>query len=350
MCFCELYCLKLSKATNLQSPTIDSVRKTMDQNFDIVMFGGAVVDLSSFPKEKLYPKTSNPGNILQSIGGVANNVASTLKLLELNPLLITAVGDDSFGVMVKNHFSKLGLSIDGVKTSPKYSTAIYNCIVDEHGEMQMAVSIMDIFKEAISVQDVQPFEQVMKQSKIVFLDTNLTPQVLDFICSVSHNNKIQVFVDPISIPKCRSIVNSLDKITYLKPNEQEVQEITRLFLQKSTGKNDANQQTLSLHECLQILVGKAKVKHVLLSAGAKGIFYACDQNGKVEIQHYPAIPIEKIASVTGAGDSFSSGFLFGLIQKKPISDCIKMGLKCAYLKLTAPSSINFSLLREQLMK
>lgn len=47
----------------------------------------------------------------------------------------------------------------------------------------------------------------------------------------------------------------------------------------------------------------------------------------------PAIKLNKVIDVTGAGDAFWAGFLFGYIKKYEMEKCVSLGLKLAHIKL-----------------
>jgi len=69
---------------------------------------------------------------------------------------------------------------------------------------------------------------------------------------------------------------------------------------------------------------------VCLTLGSEGVMLA--QKGK-EIFHKPAIKINAVIDVTGAGDAFWSGFLYGYIKNHDFEQCVSFGLKIAHIKL-----------------
>ena len=56
------------------------------------------------------------------------------------------------------------------------------------------------------------------------------------------------------------------------------------------------------------------------------------QKGK-EIIYKPAISLVNVIDVTGAGDAFWAGFLYGYIKKHNMEQCVSFGLELAYIKL-----------------
>jgi 6-phosphofructokinase 2 len=64
-------------------------------------------------------------------------------------------------------------------------------------------------------------------------------------------------------------------------------------------------------------INRQGVEIVLVSMGAKGILLVSDG------QQYLAVPPNvKVESTIGAGDSAVAGFIFGLVQKKDLSECL----------------------------
>ena len=64
-----------------------------------VVVGGAVTDLvaSAAQGRPLLPRTSSPGQLVLSAGGVGRNIAEGLARLGEPPLFLSAVGDDALG-------------------------------------------------------------------------------------------------------------------------------------------------------------------------------------------------------------------------------------------------------------
>jgi len=52
------------------------------------------------------------------------------------------------------------------------------------------------------------------------------------------------------------------------------------------------------------------------------------------ILHRPAFPMP-VVDTTGAGAAFGSGFLYGLLQGRPLADCVTLGNACGGLAITA---------------
>jgi sugar/nucleoside kinase (ribokinase family) len=46
---------------------------------------------------------------------------------------------------------------------------------------------------------------------------------------------------------------------------------------------------------------------------------------RAEVIAVPATPVASLADLTGAGDLFAAGFLYGVARKMPLSDAARLG-------------------------
>jgi pseudouridine kinase len=129
----------------LSSPRLSSVRERFG---GVVVIGGANIDLRGKPVgEVLERHTSNPGKINVGSGGVGRNIAHNLALLNVPVTLLSAVGDDGEGIRILEEAGKAGVRTEQMIISGEHPTGIYLAILDEKGEMEVAVSDMRILEE-----------------------------------------------------------------------------------------------------------------------------------------------------------------------------------------------------------
>lgn len=266
------------------------------------------------------------------MGGVSRNVCEVLTKLELKPLLLSVVGQDAFGSLLKQHMQHLGLSIQGIHTSATHKTAVYCCLLDEKGDLVSAVADMDILEEALAPSHVEQMAAVIAKAPIVFLDGNASVPVIQKVCDLCSKYKVPLFVDPTSVPKSSKFVSCLSKITFLKPNEEEVIHMAQQLL-------GSNKDVPSIEECAKLLV-TAGVQHVLLSRGKLGIFHVTRKANTIHVEHYPAKAVDKLIKVTGAGDNFCAGFIFGITSGNSVANAINIGLRASKTALESEHAVN----------
>lgn len=309
----------------------------------MILVGGAVVDISSFPARgtQLIPKTSNPGVVVQSVGGVAHNVCEALHRLKITCVLVSAISNDLFGNLIKTHLKdELKIGTEGIVTVEGKRSAVYASMHDERGELLTAVADMDILETSIAVEHFNKHVGKLRDTDVVFLDGNLSRDVLSAICTVSHQKNLTVFHDPTSVSKCSKAVDAgcLAMIDWLKPDESETWEMARHYIKKMGMDRKLN----NLSDCISVLVEHAGVKNILVTRGASPVLHGhiSQSTRRLQIDEYDPLPVERVVSVTGAGDSFCAGVIFGLVTEQPIHRCIQYGLRASQLSLMTSRPIN----------
>ena len=113
----------------------------------VAVLGGANIDIEGRSAAKLRHRDSNIGSVRRSAGGVARNIAENLARLAIPTRLLTALSDDDEGVWLRDETSRAGVDLADVVWSRHRQTASYVSILDEHGEMVLAVNDMGILDE-----------------------------------------------------------------------------------------------------------------------------------------------------------------------------------------------------------
>ena len=86
---------KVIKGT-MRGTTSEQV-KTQEEEGLPVIIGGMVLDIHATPSIPGKPRTTTPGKVAYTLGGVARNVAECVSKLGSKPYLISAVGQDMPG-------------------------------------------------------------------------------------------------------------------------------------------------------------------------------------------------------------------------------------------------------------
>lgn len=114
----------------------------------------------------------------------------------------------------------------------------------------------------------------------------------------------------------------LPAVDVFLPNQQEARRIT--------GAGDDR----TAADALLTLAGAGDDRvgppYVVIKRGAGG---ALLRGGGITVR-VPAPPVG-VVDTTGAGDSFDAGFLSGWIRRRPLSECVRLGVVCGSLSTTA---------------
>ena len=113
----------------------------------VTVVGGVNVDIGGRPEAALVARDSNPGAVHSSLGGVGRNIAHNMALLGLDVRLLTAFGDDLNAQKLAASCGELGIDISQSPVIPGGRTSTYLFINDERGDMALAVSDMEIYRQ-----------------------------------------------------------------------------------------------------------------------------------------------------------------------------------------------------------
>ena len=296
----------------------------------VTVVGGMNMDIGGRPYKKLVAKDSNPGAVRMSPGGVGRNIAHNMSLLGLDVRLLTAFGDDVYAQKLAAVCGELGIDISQSPVIPGGHTSTYLFVNDESGDMQLAVSDMDIY-DHLTPQVLQSRRQLLDGSQVVVLDTNLPAETVAW---VARNCRAPIFADPVSSAKAEKLRPVLGRLHTLKPNRIEAELLSGVAIS-----DDA-----SLRRAADALL-ETGLHRVFISLGADGVF-AADRSGQV--LHLPA-PEGNIVSTTGCGDSFMAALAWAYLQGSDLERSARAGLAASTITMASADTINPAMSEEALL-
>lgn len=127
---------------------------------DLVVVGSAAVDVTATAQPRADTDASEalhsttPGRVSISLGGVGRNVAEGAHRILSNPanalspapVLVSLIGHDMFGSLLKEQMQRIGMRTDGLISSGVQSTAVCNMVLDNQGGLVTGVADMDIIQ------------------------------------------------------------------------------------------------------------------------------------------------------------------------------------------------------------
>ena len=212
--------------------------------FDIIVIGGANVDIKAKITASHISATSNPGNVTFTPGGVARNIAHNLGSLGVSVALISAIGNDSAGEIAMAATGAAGVEL-GMCLRCDAPTGSYVAVLDEKGELVTAVNDMRIL-ENLKPESVKSHNAALQAAKLIVVDCNVRPDLLDYL-ALHFSDKL--IVEPVSVAKSQKLRALLEKheVFMATPNRNQ--------LKAMTDTDDMDQACQELHDRgLQILV------------------------------------------------------------------------------------------------
>jgi pseudouridine kinase len=284
---------------------------------DILIVGGANLDITGNCDNRLIPGDSNPGTVQSSAGGVGRNIAENLSRLGFNSTLISAVGQDLGREIIRQSCQQANIKCEHLLEFPEETTGTYVAINNQLGALLAAIADMDITQRLTPAALLQKSDVFAQHSHVV-TEANLSVESLAWIADQCQNKTL--YVDAVSATKAPKISSILPKIDVLKVNREEASAIL-----DKTG--DDMWLAKSLHD--------KGVGEVLLSLGPQGAIL-CTNEGAVQKSALKGVN----ASDTGAGDALFSGFISARQHLSNQESQLEFAIACATLSLNSPSTVN----------
>ena len=289
-----------------------------------MVIGSAGIDLVGRASRPLQPGTSNPGRLRLSHGGVARNVAENLARLGTEALLMSAVGDDAQGSQLLDRLRSAGVNVEHVLTVPGAATGAYLAVLKQDGGLHLGLDDMGVVA-ALTPDYLRERTDLFRQSALVFLDANLTPQTLAVAVQLARRHRVPVAADPTSASLAGNLATHLEHLWLITPNEAEAAVLCPLDVPHA----DVSQALAAARHLVSLGVDIAMV-----TMAEFGVGYASAEGSG----HLPALRTE-VVDPTGAGDALTAAALFALLNGVPLDEAVRLGLSAAALTLRTPGTV-----------
>ncbi len=300
----------------------------------VCAIGGINLDIKGITDNLSHAADSHIGKIHTAPGGVARNVAENLSRLKIPVYLLGCIGTDGNGKIVSDKTNEAGVNTEHIMTSDKINTAVYLSVSDNEGNLISAVNDMKESLNMITVEYLKEKTKVITNSRIIFADTNLNKESLQYVITTANENKIPLYIDTVSGKKSSVIKDLQGKIDYLSPN---LNEFNNIF-----GEFNIDRINWKLEDA-----AFQKFRFIILKRGEKAAVLLDIKKNKVKLIK----PIElDVVEPNGAGDAFNAGFIYGLMNQYEEYDSTQLGICAAHFALKSIHSVSEKLTEESLLQ
>ena len=289
----------------------------------VLGIGAANIDVHGKSRVPIVMRDSNPGHLRTSAGGVTRNVLENLARLGVRTKLISAVGADLYGEMVLRSSASAGIDISGVVTVPGAASSCYISVLDQKGDMLVAMSDMGIL-ENVTPELVRSHGDELRAAEAVVCDPCLPAETLESI--LDNAGEVPVFLDPVSTAYAHRAQPLAGRFYGLKPNRMELAILAGMDTDTDAG----------IERAADALIERG-TKCVAVSLGERGCYYA-DAEGR-RIQR-ALRPVEIMANANGAGDAFMAGLVYGSVNGLGAEESISFALGAGALSVSSELTIN----------
>ncbi|XP_061400047.1 uncharacterized protein LOC133335766 [Musca vetustissima] len=304
--------------------------------------------------------------VKESAGGVGRNLAESIHKLHGDASFISVVGNDHTGksllqLMPPSLCSKIHLD-------DQNTTSICSILFDKNGNCKLCLANMDIHK-SISGKLVEQHEEDFQKSPLIIIDGNLSVEAMGSILTLARRHDKAVFFEPtdmlIAGKPFKLSQQQYQQIKFISPNVYElktiVETLTGQKVEWDPNESLAAGQDELISNCTTLL---QEIQHnfdcIVVTLGSHGVLVNlrgnCFQHRFFNNQsslHYNSPPskteyvrrfyaaplVSDIVNVSGAGDSFSGGFITGILRGYTVDECISFGFVAARCALKSESAV-----------
>ena len=270
-----------------------------------------VLQVPSFPR----PGETLHGRNYQVIpGGKGANQAVAAARLNADTGFIAYVGDDAFGINIRENFKMDNINITGVKMVPNCPTGIAMIQVSDSGENSICISAEA--NARLTAETLEPDLESIRQAKYLLMQLETPMCGIEKAAQVAKQARTNVILNPAPAHTLSDeLLACVDVIT---PNETEAEVLTGI----TVSDNDSAQQAAnSLHH--------KGIEIVLITLGAKGVWLS--QNGRGQLIEGFKVDV---TDTTAAGDTFNGALVTGLLEDLPLESAIKFAHAAAAISVT----------------
>jgi len=296
----------------------------MDSDRPVVVIGASGMDIKGRANEPLAMGRSNTGVVRSSVGGVARNIAENLARLEVPTILLSAVGQDHSGEYILSRTASTGVDTSLVLRVPDMHTGSYVAVLDESGQLVVAVSEYDCV-ERIAPAYLQKHRALFAEAGMIAIDANLSARSLTSVFRWAKRYAVPVCADPTSVALAPKLIPHLSDLYMVAPNAAEAAVLCE--------DPEPPQTSEDAVETAQRLVSRG-VGIAIVTLAEQGLAYADGSSAG----HIAALRTT-VVDTTGVGDALTAAVIFGLMNDMPLDEAVRLGVSAAALTLRTRETV-----------
>ncbi len=279
------------------------------------------MDVNGRSDAPLVLRDSNPGTLHMSMGGVCRNICENLARLGEDVRLCTVLGNDTNGRTIMEGCMAAGIDMSHTRMLDGERTSAYISLLDESGDMLLAMSDMRIIKR-LDERLVDGAALLLLRAELVVCDGNLSPRTVRRLTEVCSR---PLYLDPVSTAWAKEIAPYIGFFDTVKPNRMELEALSGLPCETE------DQLTLAC----DVLRGKG-VRRVFVSLGADGMFYRGPEGtlrGRSRAQ-------PEMKNATGAGDAAMAGIIHATLRGGDARTCVRTAMAAGLVAIASEDTIS----------
>lgn len=227
-------------------------------------------------------------------GGKGANQAVAMAMLGAEVEMFGCVGDDAAGESLVKNLRDTGVETGHIKVVPGVPTGLAMITV---GENDNTIIVVAGTNDHVDIDYVNEVKDSILECEIVLLQHEIPQETVEYVIALCADSGVKVVLNPGPARPVKQ--ETLEKVTYLTPNEHEA---VILF-----------GGDISFEEMM-----KKYPEKLVITQGSRGVS-TCLKSGEVIL-----VPARKsnVVDTTGAGDTLNGAFTVAVTEGKGIADAL----------------------------
>uniref|UniRef100_A0AAG5CR11 Carbohydrate kinase PfkB domain-containing protein n=1 Tax=Anopheles atroparvus TaxID=41427 RepID=A0AAG5CR11_ANOAO len=359
---------RIENGSSVRNRDVDATKLAKTAAGAPLIIGGSVIDVCITVLEDDLKLDGATYHAKQgtSPGGVARNIAEGIYKIYGNVNLISAVGNDQNGAYIRQLLpDHCASSIVTLGTCP---TASFSVLLDRSGDCRLVVGDMAAH-QAITPEWIKSHKHLIQQAPLTVIDANISEAAMTTVFDECLHYDRPVFFEPTDMriadrpysgsPQLAALARQTVKFT--SPNLYELRQLARALQYPGPIGTTTLEAYSTVHDLLADLkpLGayvNRTIENVLVTLGQYGVavFRRCpetvpffDTDGQYLRQpagtscarFYAGRKQTQIVNVSGAGDSFTSGFIVAAIAGRTEGGCVAVAFEAAGCALRSRGAV-----------
>jgi ribokinase len=281
----------------------------------VVVVGSINMDLVAYAERiPVEGETVTGSNFQIHPGGKGANQAVAVARLGYPVAMIGRIGDDAFGVQLREHLQSAGVDVTGVATS-KCTSGVAVIVVSDKGEN--CIVITPGANALLTPEDLDANAEMLRTAGVVLTQLEIPTNTVQHLAEICAREGVPLILDPA--PAKQLPDGLLQNVEWFTPNETEA----KFFIGDAA--SDSREPALMAERLMQ-----KGARGVVLKLGSRGAYLASgDEPGEL-LRPFPVRAVD----TTAAGDAFNGAFATGLMMSKGPVESARFAAAAAALSVT----------------
>ena len=289
---------------------------------DILVAGSLNMDqVIGIPRLPIMGETlSGAGDLRLVPGGKGANQAVAMARLGGSVAMAGRVGNDPFGVQLRQSLLDDGINADLVVNDPESASGVALIFLSPQGENAIILSPGANGRVGQDEEQQQRILSALDHVRVLVLQLEIPMETVQFYIREAHQRGVRIVLNLAPAQPLPQEI--LRQISVLILNESE---ISLLSGQNVESLEEAHNAASALHQ--------QGVEMVVVTLGARGALIVTSMEGQERHFYQEALKVQ-VVDTTAAGDCFAGALVVALTEGQEPQDALRFAVAASALKVT----------------